>query len=279
MSNCSYDDARYVMFGVPYDRTATFRKGTRYGPTGIRVDSIAHFEKYLVEYGLDLDDIPVYDAGNLDVEKLTTAQMVRKVNLYTRKLLKHGKFPVMMGGEHSVSPGVATAFDDIVVLGIDAHSDFRDIYEGDKNNHGCAMKRIVDKFGERRVMWVGVRAVSEEEHKSKARLITSFDIQKNGIDWTIDRINRTLPKKKMYLTLDIDGIDPAYAPGTGTPEAFGMTPFDTKSIIDAFAPRLVGFDVVEVSPPIDNGTTTVLAARLITEAIAAHYLASKKSQR
>lgn len=267
----SYEDADYVIFGVPYDGTATFRKGTRFGPVGIRADSAANFERYLYDYKLHLDDVKVFDAGDLDMDVSSPEEMVERVNKFSRRLVSDGKFPIMLGGEHSITPAVATAFDDIAVLGIDAHGDSRDEFDGSKNNHGCAMRRIIDKFGEDRVMWVGVRALDKSEHESSAKFIDSLSILKNGIDWTISKIVKDLPFDRIYLSLDIDGIDPAFAPGTGTPEPYGLHPFDVKRIINALAPKMVGFDVVEVSPPLDKGITTLLGARFVCDVVGATF--------
>jgi agmatinase len=269
-----YEDAEYVLFGVPFDATCTFRKGTRHGPKGIR-EALFDFEVYVFDYKLDLSEVPMHDAGDLPVDGLSSSEMVEIVHKFSKKVVKDGKFPILIGGEHSTSPGCVTAFDDIAVLGIDAHSDYRQDWKGDKNNHACAMKRIADKFGEENVMWIGVRSFEGPEHESSAKILDSLTILKNGIDWTIAQIRKELPNKRLYITLDIDGIDPAYAPGTGTPEPYGLAPLDVKKIIDTFAPNMVGFDLVEVSPPLDNGLTAVLGAKLITNVIAATYTAKK----
>jgi len=264
----TYEDSRYVVFGAPFDKTCTFKKGTRYGPAGIR-DASHDFEMYEFDHRVDLDEAKVHDAGDLPLSGLTSEEMVTSVNTFAKKLVADGKFPILLGGEHSVSPGCATAFDNIAVLGIDAHADFREDYQGNRNNHACAMKRIVDKFGMDDVMWIAVRSMARFEHESPAKILDSLTILKNGIDWAIAEINRKLPDKKIYVSLDIDGLDPAYAPGTGTPEPFGLNPLHVKKIIDALAPRMVGFDVVEVSPPLDNGVTSILAARLVANVVAA----------
>lgn len=274
----SYESANYVVFGAPFDKTCTFKKGTRYGPAGIR-DASHDFEMYEIDHRVNLDEAGVHDAGDLPVSDLSSEEMVEAVSVFSKKLVADGKFPILLGGEHSVSPGCATAFDDIAVLGIDAHADYRDDYQGNKNNHACAMKRIVDKFGEANVMWVGVRSMARFEHESSAKIIDSLSILKNGIDRTIEEINRKLPGKKIYVSLDIDGIDPAYAPGTGTPEPYGLTPFDVKKIINALAPRMIGFDVVEVSPPLDNGVTSILGGRMVTNVIAATFAAGINQKR
>ena len=270
----TYEDSKYVVFGAPYDRTATFKKGTRYGPAGIR-DASHDFEMYEHDHRVDLDEAKVHDAGDLPISDLPPAEMVSSVNTFAKRLVADGKFPIMLGGEHSTSPGCATAFDNIAVLGIDAHADFRDEFLGERNNHACAMKRIVDKFGEENVMWVAVRSMARFEHESSAKILDSFTILKNGIDWTISEIHRKLPpEKKIYISLDIDGLDPAFAPGTGTPEPYGLNPFHVKRIIDSLASRMIGFDVVEVSPPLDNGVTSILAARLVANVVAATHATS-----
>ena len=277
-ANSSYEESNYVVFGAPFDTTCTFHKGTRYGPAGIR-DASHDFEMYESGHRVDLDGAGVYDAGDLPVTNLISEEMVKEVHSFSKKLVKDGKFPILLGGEHSVSPGCATAFDDIAVLGIDAHADYRDEYNDNKNNHACAMRRIVDKFGEENVMWIAVRSMARAEHESSAKLIDSLAILRNGIDWTIKEIQKKLPDKKVYVTLDIDGIDPAYAPGTGTPEPYGITPFDVKQIIDALAPRMVGFDVVEVSPPLDTGVTSILAGRMVVNVIGATFVANISKKR
>lgn len=277
-ANSSYEDSKYVIFGVPFDSTCTFRKGTRYGPSGIR-EASHNFESFMLEYECDLKDIEICDYGDLDVTHLLPSEMVERVNGFSKQLVTDGKFPLLLGGEHSVSPGCAIAFDDITVLGIDAHADYYEEYDDDRNNHACAMRRIVDKFGEDRVMWIGVRQMGKAEFDATPNIINSFTIIEKGIDWTISEIEKMVGDSKLYISLDIDGIDPAYAPGTGTPVPFGLKPIDVKKIIDRFSSRLVGFDIVEVSPPLDKGVTALLAVDILMEVIATHHLhtSQKKS--
>lgn len=266
-AHSSYEDSKYVIFGVPFDRTCTFRKGTRYGPSGIR-EAFANFEPHLFDSGVDLEEIEIHDAGDLDVVHATPSEMVARVNEFSRKIISDGKFPILLGGEHSVSPGCATAFDGIGVLGIDAHADYYEEYASDKNNHACAMKRIVDKFGKDNVFWVGVRSIGRKELEGSSRMLNSYLISENGIEWAIGEIEKSLQASRLYLSLDIDGIDPAFAPGTGTPVPIGLKPIEVKKIINHFADKLIGFDLVEVSPPLDKGITANLAASLVMEVIA-----------
>jgi len=277
-ANSSYEDSRYVIFGAPFDSTCTFRKGTRYGPSGIR-EASHNFESFMLEYELDLLDIDICDYGDLDVTHLSPSDMVERINGFSKRLVADGKFPLLLGGEHSVSPGCAVAFDDVTVLGIDAHADFYDEFDDDRNNHACAMRRIADKFGKDRVMWIGIRQMGRAEYEAAPKVINSFKIFENGIDWTISEIEKMVGNGRLYISLDIDGIDPAYAPGTGTPVPFGLRPIDVKRIIDHFASRLAGFDIVEVSPPLDNGVTAVLAANILMEVIAAVHLRASEEKK
>ena len=189
-------------------------------------------------------------------------------------LLSKNKFPIAIGGEHSITPGVVKAFpNDIAVLFLDAHMDFRERYENDVNNHACAMRRVADHIKRKNIAVLGVRSTEKEEFDSVREFgifyCDAFSIQKAGVSEAIQKTKEHLKEKKIYLTLDIDVIDPAYAPGASTPEPFGLTPFDILEIIEAFSPQLIGFDIVEVCPPYDNGETALLAAKLLRSLIGA----------
>jgi agmatinase len=167
---------------------------------------------------------------------------------------------------------------DISVITIDAHLDYRDQYQGLKNSHACAHKRIEDVVGKGNVFAFGVRSISGEEDYKKALYADAFRIHEEGCEKVFREMLSKLKRRPVYLSLDIDGIDPAYAPGTGTPEPFGLTPLEVKHVIDELGDRLVGFDVVEVCPPYDNGNTSALAARMIREVIAVKWKASQKNK-
>ncbi|MCU0852896.1 MAG: agmatinase [Thermoplasmata archaeon] len=268
-----FDEAKFVIVGVPFDRTTTYRSGTRFAPTAIR-ETTWNFENNNFEHGVTMDDIPVHDAGDL-FEEGTVDEMVESVYEEANKIVSAGKFPIFMGGEHSITPPVVRAFRDISVITIDAHFDYRDSYQGLKNSHGCAHRRIVDHVGVGNAFAFGIRSMSAEEDANSGLYADAFRIHKEGCEKVFEEMLSKLKRKPVYLSLDIDGIDPAYAPGTGTPEPFGLTPWDVRYIINRLADRLVGFDVVEVSPPYDNGNTSVLAARMIREVIAVKWKAMK----
>ncbi|MEM4293790.1 MAG: agmatinase [Thermoplasmata archaeon] len=275
-ANAEFADAAFVIFGVPFDRTTSFRPGARFAPNAIREHSY-NFETFLFEHNLDLLDVPFCDLGNLE-EVGDVDQMVEIVQQTTAESLKANKFPIMLGGEHSVTIGAAKCFKETGFLIVDAHLDFRDSYMNSRNNHACVTRRIFEIAGPENVVCLGVRSISKEEFESRERVqfIDAFQINEEGIESVAKRAMNMLRCEKIYFSLDIDGIDPAFAPGTGTPEPFGLTPIQIKKLIQFIAPRLVGFDVVEVSPPWDNGNTAALAARVVREVIASTWKFKKQ---
>jgi len=269
-ANASFEEARVVIFGVPYDRTTSFRGGTRHGPAAIRQASW-NFETYLMEHKRDLQDVKFHDQGNTE-EFGAPSEMVKGVRGFTAPIVKAGKIPLVLGGEHSLSPGVVKAFPkDIGVIGLDAHLDFRESYLGEKFSHACSARRIADHVGVKHVVYMGIRSQSKEEtvdvKKLGLKAITSSYVEENGIVDAIRRALDIVARKNVYLTIDVDCIDPAYAPGVGNPEPFGLKPSDVKKVIDTLGPSLVGMDINEVAPQWDGGQTALLAARLAQEAI------------
>lgn len=267
-----YEDARIALFGVPYDRTCSFRGGSRFAPRAIRQASY-NFETYMMDHGRSITDVPFTDLG--DTPSFTSsAEMVQGVSAMAAEVIKRGKVPIVIGGEHSLAPAVVRSLPkDIGVLGIDAHLDFRDSYLDDKWSHACSARRCADHVGVEHVCYMGVRSFSEEEREDLARLGLSFvsvyDIHQDGIAKAVEHALKAVDRDKIYLTIDIDGVDPAYAPGVGNPEPFGLAPLQVKRLLGILAPHLVGMDLNEVSPAWDFGQTSLLAARLIREAILA----------
>jgi agmatinase len=271
-ASAGWKEARYVILGVPFDRTTSFRPGARFGPDAIRQHSW-NFETYNFEVDLDLSEVPIHDLGNLE-EFGSAADMVRGVQEAVRPIWEEGKFPITLGGDHACAPPVVEAIPrdfSLGVLYIDAHLDFRNEYLGDRRSHACSARRMVDRLGARNVVVLGVRSMSRDEKEDNDRIgmpfFSSDDIQREGIAEIARRALDQLRTEKVYISLDIDGVDPAYAPATGTPEPFGLTPLEVKRVIDLASPRLVGLDIMEVSPPWDQGNTSALAARLAREAI------------
>ena len=272
-ASASLEESEYVVVGVPFDRTTSFRPGARFGPDSIRQHSW-NFESYDLETGLDLADIPIHDLGNTE-EFGSSEDMAKSLREEIRPLYAAGKVPIVLGGDHACSPPVVEAYPDsapsLGVLYLDAHMDFRSSYLGDRRSHGCSSRRILEKVGARNIVVMGVRSVSAEEMDDNRDLgmsfVTAHEIAKEGIESAVQRALNMLRTDRLYISLDIDAIDPAYAGGTGTPEPFGLTPRDVKYVVGQAAPRLVGMDIMEVSPHYDTGNTSLLAARLAREAI------------
>ncbi len=266
-ANSSYEEADFVIYGIPFDRTCSYRAGCREGPNEIRKASY-NFEAYLFEHGVDLSELRIHDAGNMDELGLAD-DMVAEGEFVLGDVVTRGKFPITLGGEHSVSIPAVRSFEDIGVISIDAHLDWRDSYLGVRNSHASAVRRFADHVDRENVLVFGVRSISREEYEdSPPSYIDAFTIKKEGVAETFKSALNMIRKERVYLTVDIDGIDPAFAPATGTPEPFGLSPCDVKECINLLGRRMVGFDVVEVSPPYDKGNTAALAARLVREAIA-----------
>ncbi|MDH3364876.1 MAG: agmatinase [Thermoplasmata archaeon] len=269
-----FEDASFVVFGIPFDKTTTFRSGTKFAPTAIREASL-NFEPDLFEHCIDLRDVPFHDMGDLH-EEGSVDEMVVSIENEAKRIVSSGKFPIAMGGEHSITPPIVKAFGDgISAVIIDAHLDFNDEYQGLKNSHACTHKRIEDVVGKGNVFAFGVRSMSVDERPEEALFADSLTIHERGCELVFEEMLSNLGERSVYLSLDIDGIDPAYAPGTGTPEPFGLTTFDVKYIINRLGDRLVGFDVAEVCPPCDNGNTSMLAARFIREVVAVKWKSMK----
>jgi len=263
----SFNDAEFVIFGVPYDKTSSFRPGAVNAPKEIRQASW-NFETFNLTTGNDLSDVQFHDYGNLDVTNNNPDDMVKKVNDFASALLSKNKFPIAIGGEHSITPGIISAFPKgIAVISLDAHMDFREQYEDETNNHACAIRRIADHVDIKNIAVLGVRSAEKEEFeeakKQKLFYIDSFSIKEKGIKNALIETKKYLNNKKIYMTLDIDVLDPAYAPGVSTPEPFGITSFDVLDCINAFSPWLVGFDIVEVCPHYDHGETSLFVAKII----------------
>ena len=274
-ATADFEEAEFVILGVPFDRTTTFRSGARAGPNAIR-EASHNFERYVFEHDVLLTAIHIHDAGN--VEDLgTPEEMFQETQKRVTRIVEAGKFPILLGGEHSITIPAVRAFKKVGVISIDAHLDFREEYDRNSLSHACVLRRNADHVGIENVLAYGVRSISIEEKKAPMpEYIDAYTIHEDGVDKTFKKALNMMKREDIYFSLDIDGIDPAYAPGTGTPEPFGISPFDVKRCIKMLGPRMVGFDVNEVSPPYDKGNTAVLAARLIIEVMSVVHKHRKK---
>ncbi len=263
----SYERSKYVILGVPFDKTSSFRVGCDRGPEYIRKASFC-FEPYLMEYDVSLDDISIHDLGDIDqlesVEKIGEA-LEEKVS----NIVRENKTPIVMGGEHSISPYIISALDKVDVLVFDAHLDFREEYEGNKRSHATANRRISDLNNVDKHIVLGVRSISKGEFTKKSlEYITADELTSS--DDPVSEITRYIGESgnDIYISIDMDALDPSFAPGVGNPEPFGLEPKVIKKIISQFSDKIVGMDIVEVNPKYDTSEiTSNLAARFIYELI------------
>ncbi len=261
------EHARYVLLPVPYDGTSTFVKGADKGPQAI-LDASDSLELYDVQYGIEACKAGIY-TDHADYDFSSPDSMVQSVYQRVCSFLEVKKIPVVLGGEHSVSVGAIRAmseqYEDLTVLQIDAHADLRDEYHGSIYNHACVMRRAQD-FA--RVVQVGIRNVCTEEMHNLVHenVFYAHDIYHTE-DW-MDKVVGRLTDN-VYVTFDLDGLDPSVLPATGTPLPGGLQWYPTLKFLDkVFRQRnVVGFDVVELCPQPDSKVSDVLAATLVYKMI------------
>jgi agmatinase len=271
-----YESARYVIFGVPFDNTSAYRAGSRWAPDAMRQVS-ANFESYNPVFDIDLVDLPIHDAGNLETSA-SVDETLRNLYEEVKFLLNDGKLPIMLGGEHSLTYSTVKACaefagDDFGVLVLDAHFDLRQEYRGLKHNHACVSRNILETITSNLVS-IGIRSGPEEEwvfaRENNLKYYTADDVESAGMVEVLKEVIEWLDCSQLYLSLDMDAIDPSYAPGLGTPEPFGLSARDVRTAIRTLAPYSMAFDIVEIAPEYDSGQTAMLGAKLMREFIASH---------
>jgi agmatinase len=266
----SFTEADAVIYGIPYDRTTHFRAGSREGPNAVRRASY-NFEVSHFEHGR-LPPVKMHDYGDVD-DHIYPEDMYEEIKFSVTPAVNNDQFVIAIGGEHSITAPIVNAYDDISVISLDAHLDSRDEFMGSPYSHACVMRRCAERVGIDNVFVLGVRSMCEEEieRDDVVPYISSYEIMEKGIEYAVRRALDSVKNENVYLTIDIDCVDPAFAPGTGTQEPFGLLPMDIKKVINAVGERLVGMDVVEISPPYDHsGITAMLGARFIKEGIAVY---------
>lgn len=264
-----FEKAGLIVLGVPYDGTSTYRSGSRFGPQAIREASL-NIETYSVRSGSDVEDLKICDIGDLHIAE-DLSKTLERLTLITSDVLDAKKFPVTIGGEHSITLGAIRAFEKVAVLDFDAHMDLRDEYLGSRLSHTTFMRRLAEEIGSERIVQVGIRAICKDDLKfakgSGLRYITAHEIHQYGSRKIAKKLQEILnPYKRVYLTLDMDVLDPAFAPAVANPEPDGISTTTLLDILQEVCDkRLIGFDVVEVTPHYDSGTTAVQAAKIIFE--------------
>ena len=266
-----FDTARTVLFGAPFDSTTSYRPGARFGSAAIRHESFG-IETYSPYLDRDLGDCAIHDAGDLELPFGAPDPALKMIETEAARILAAGKVPVLLGGEHLVTLGAVRAararHPDLHILHFDAHADLRADYLGNPLSHACVMRRCHDLLGDGRIFQFGIRSGTKEE----------FAFQGAGRVRAERFAAKTLPsivlppQTPVYLTVDLDVLDPAEFPGTGTPEAGGLA-FETLRgvLMDVFARfNVVAFDLVELAPALDaSGRSTALACKLLRECLLA----------
>jgi len=266
-----YEDARYVVFGVPYDLTSSFRFGSRFAPRAVR-EASAYIEIYSTRARLDASELKIADLGDLaSVYGLPT--MLRRVKAVAARIARDGKIPVMIGGEHTFTYGAVEAFGkDTALVSFDAHLDLRSEYLGDAWSHATFMRRIVERIGPKEIVIVGPRAFIPEERRFAQQkgvgLVYAWEIVSDPEGSKRRLLEGLSSAQKIYLTLDMDVLDIPFAPGVGNPEPEGINSTQLYDLLSAISDRrLVGFDIAEVCPPYDQGQAAVHAAKALVEVL------------
>lgn len=269
-----YDTAKIVMFGAPFDSTTSFRPGARFGSSAIRHESFG-LETYSPYQDKDLEDTYIFDCGDLELCFGSAETALHDIELKTKEILNDGKIPFLIGGEHLVSLGAIKAvfekYPKVHIIQFDAHADLRDDYLGAKLSHACVMRRCHDLLGDNRIHQFCIRSGERSEFNFAKK---HTDLQKFNFDG-LDELTYRLQKDgvPVYITIDLDCLDPSVFCGTGTPEAGGVSFMDLlNAILCAAKTNIVGFDVNELAPTLDaSGTSTATACKIVREMLLAFY--------
>ena len=259
-----------VIFGVPFDSTHSYKPGCRFGPDSIR-DAFNNIEIFQPEFGVDLETVNISDLGNTKHTVVAT-EMLRMVENITTELRKKNKQMIILGGEHLITLGSFSCFPkDTGYVVFDAHYDLRDQYADIKLSHAAYLRRIVEKRGPENIVHVGARAFVKEElaflKDNKIRTVSDKEIRDGNGPKLLQDITSTFDS--LYLSLDLDVLDPAFAPGVGNPEAVGISSRELYDLVTILQnKKIVAADIVELNPTYDNGATASISAKMISTIIA-----------
>ena len=265
-------DSKIVIFGAPFDSTTSYRPGTRFASRYMRAESYG-LETYSPYQDLDLEDIDIFDSGDLELCFGDTQKALEDIENHTRKILDSGKLPLMIGGEHLVTLGAVRAvyekYPDLHVIHFDAHADLRDEYLGATLSHASVIHRVWDMVGDDRIYQFGIRSGERAEFEWGKNHVKTQKFNFDGLDDVIE----SLKGKPVYFTIDLDVLDPSVFPGTGTPEAGGVSFTELlDAILKVSKLNIVGMDINELSPMLDaSGASTAVALKVMRELLIAVY--------
>ena len=268
----SFEEASIVLYGAPFDSTTSFRPGARFGPSAMRHESFG-LETYSPYQDRDLMDIRVFDSGDLELCFGSSEMALSDIEKRAEEILKAGKFPLLLGGEHLVTlaavRAAAAKYPDLHIIHFDAHADLRDDYLGAKLSHACVLRRCHELLGDNRIHQFCIRSGEREEFQFAAQHTDLHPFDFEGLKETV----RELKEKQVpvYFTIDLDCLDPSVFPGTGTPEAGGVSFLELlKAIRTVSQANLEGADVNELAPMLDaSGVSTATACKVLRELLLA----------
>jgi len=259
-----------VIFGVPFDSTHSYKPGCRFGPDAIR-GTFNNIEIFQPEFGVDLEVVNINDLGNTKHTVVAT-EMLQMVENITSELKKQSKQMIILGGEHLITLGSFTCFPkDTGYVVFDAHYDLRDQYADIKLSHAAYLRRIVEKRGSENIVHVGARAFVKEElaflKEHNITTVSDKEIRNGNGAKLLKDVTSTFDS--LYVSIDLDVLDPAFAPGVGNPEAVGISSRELYDLITTLQnKKIVAADIVELNPTYDNGSTVSMAAKMIATIIA-----------
>lgn len=266
----SYEESKLVVFGAGFDGTTSNRPGTRFASSSMRPEFYG-LETYSPILDLDMDDYKICDIGDLELSIGNTDTVLNEIYEGTKSIIKDNKVPFMIGGEHLVTlpafKAVHEKYNDLYVLHFDAHTDLREEYNNNENSHATVIKRIWDIVGDNKIFQFGIRSGTKEEFEFALKYKHTY-METHTIN-TFKEIVDKLENKNIYLTIDLDVLDPSIFPGTGTPEPGGVNYKEFEGIFKILKNsniNLVGLDIVELSPDYDNtNVSTVTACKILRE--------------
>lgn len=265
-----YKDSGIVIFGAPFDSTTSYRPGARFASAAMRGESFG-LETYSPYQDKDLCDIAVFDGGDLELSFGNPEKALHSIEQYVTKIFADGKIPCMLGGEHLVTLGAVRAVvkvhPDLHILHFDAHADLRDDYLGERLSHATVMRRCWELVGDGRIFQFGIRSGERTEFAFAKEHISTRKFDFTGLEQAVEK----LKGKPVYFTIDLDVLDPSTFPGTGTPEAGGVSFLQLLDAISEVAGlRIVGVDLNELCPVYDqSGVSTALACKVLRELLLA----------
>ena len=270
--DCGYEEADMVLYGAPFDSTTSFRPGARFGPSAMRHESFG-LETWSPYQDADLTDCAVFDSGDMELCFGSSETALKDIEERAEEIFTDGKFPLLLGGEHLVTLGAVRAavrrYPELHIIHFDAHADLRDDYLGAKLSHACVLRRCHDLVGDGRIHQFCIRSGEREEFQFAARHTDMHKFDFTGLAELTDWLCQT--DVPVYLTIDLDCLDPSAFPGTGTPEAGGVSFLQLLGAIRTVTKaNIVGADVNELAPMLDqSGVSTAMACKVLRELLLA----------